>query len=186
MRKVLLALLLVAAPAAAKWSVDVQNVPDLRVAVHVVAIVPITCPESVDCDRVETDIVKMVAMATGARVVGPRVLKEAAFKEGIVPPLSTEALARFSQAAGADSVMVVSIGGLSTTTTGGSGVVVGSTFVATQDKKQDGSLTLTITSLDGKLLLHGTGFGESRNPFRAEEGMVLKMARLILEKAFGR
>lgn len=174
---------LLAAPAAAKWNVDVQQTAALN-AMHAVAIAPLSCPPDIDCAKAEKDLVKLIREKTPMAVIEPAQIKQAAFNEGLTAPIPDEALRRIAAALGADAVLVADIGAVSTKHTGAAIVPVGTSFVAVDEQKKNSSCSLLITNLEGKPLMQGTGFGESRNAFRSESGMVEKMFRLILEKAF--
>lgn len=183
MKRLFVCILLLATPVLAKWSVDLQRAPALS-DVKKIAIVPMACADGVDCSQTEKTLVALVREHAHVDVIEPATLRQEAFNQGLTKPVAAEDLRRIAAALGADAVMIAEVTSLTTKSRSTGGFFVGSAFAATHEEKKNSGSSLLVTSLDGKPLLQATAYGESRNAFRTERGMVEKMFRLILEQAY--
>lgn len=171
------------AVALAFYSAEANKVANFAEICKTVVLVPIQCPPDIDCLWLERELGQLIREKSKLKVVDADRVRRAVFDLGLTgnePDFRPRVLERL----GADAAVVVGVPGVDTTTKGTTAVLVGNAFVTAPQERKTGVATLEIVDRDGKRLMQGSGHGDSRSPYRSEKGLVAKVLRLILERAF--
>jgi hypothetical protein len=178
-----LGLFCLGAPALARYSAQVQQVPDFKERVKVVALAPMSCPADLDCLWLEAKIAEHLGSYKLFKVIAAERVRQTLFELGVksvdqIPPAS------LLEKLGADALILATVAGAGTKAKGAVGVFTGTSIVMAQEEVKHGNVEVAFVGADGQILLQGVGTGTSGNELKSEKGVVLTSFKAVFEKAF--
>lgn len=165
--------------------VEVNKSQDFPKGMSSVALMTPTCPANFDSEWLEEKFVKYLVSEFHLAVVPASVVRKAMFDMGI-QAVTDQNRAELAKRLKVDAFVVPVINDSGSKS---DGVMIFNTapgiFTATQDKVNQGKVTLLIVDgASGKMLMQGTGHGESE--FRSGKGVAWKIFKEILDEAFNK
>jgi hypothetical protein len=180
-RSLLLAIALLGSLNAWAYTVQVNKTPDFATAFQTLAVLPASCPPDFDCLWLENVIADKIRVRK-VTVIPALVVRQRMF-ELEIKAITPENLKLLAEKLGVEAFVVAAVDSIATETSGATGVMVGTVFVAGAQKKSSGSVQMSIVSAStGKVLMEASGFGESSA--RPKKGVVGKAFNLILDRTF--
>lgn len=170
-------------PALARYSAQVQQVPDIKQRVKTVAIAPMTCPAGIDCLWLEGKIAEHLASYKLFRVIDAERVRQVLFELG-ARRLDETTPASLLEKLGADALVLATVAGAGTKSEGAVGVFTGSSVVMAPQEVKHGNVEVEFIAADGGILLQGIGAGTSGNELKSEKGVVFTSFKALFEKAF--
>jgi len=177
-----LSCLVLVMPAFAGYNVQVTKLPEFDSRVKSVALSPADCPEGLDCVWIEDRLLEDLKRYASIDVVPPSRVRQVMLELEInqVDETSRPVLAEHLHV---DSFLIPLVGHASEESAGSISLWSGYSMTTIDDTVAKGRVELLVVGgTDGKVLLRGTGFGES--DLRSQKGVIRKIFRQVLIKAF--
>jgi hypothetical protein len=167
----------------AGFSVEVNKVSDFPAGAKTLAIVPASCPPSVNAIWLDEKVADHLRGVKQFNFISSKVVKQTMFDMGI-QQITDDNRAALAKKLGADAFLIVVVGNSSAEPEGvGTGVWSGGVMTMSSFAVAKGEVELLIVSAqDGKTLLSGRGFGET--DWRTEKGVLSKALDKLFHEAF--
>jgi hypothetical protein len=120
-------------PSWARYSAQVEQVPNLASGVRRVALMPMTCPPGIDCLRVETRLAGALRGFKGFVVTDVEQVRQALFELG-TSQVTPENVGLVARKLGVDALSFGKVGSAGSATSGSVGFMAGSSFVVVREE----------------------------------------------------
>lgn len=169
--------------AVAGYNVQTNKLPGALDGVRRLAVAPGSCAGDVDCLWLETKVAEELKALGRYGIIEAQEVRQRMLELGI-NRFGEGDLKGLAEKLGVEAFVVPIVGHSGTEVSGVSGVVVGGWLYGDTEKIAKGSAELIVVrASDGKAVIRGTGSGKSE--IRTGKGVVLKVFKEIIAKAFG-